>query len=51
VDAEAHGVGVSKGIEDDQRSPALWAATPEMSIRRLKGGLPAGLRRVKHGKP
>jgi hypothetical protein len=24
---------VSKGVEDDCRPPALWAATPEMAVR------------------
>jgi hypothetical protein len=43
--------GVSKGVEDGHRMPALWAATPETAVRPFQGWPPAGHRRVRHGGP
>jgi hypothetical protein len=50
---ETRGVrrGVSKGVEDGSRPLALWAATPETTIRTFQGWPPAIRKEVEHGGP
>jgi hypothetical protein len=43
--------GVSKGVEDGRRQPALWLVTPETAMRPFRGWPPAGCRRVGHSRP
>jgi hypothetical protein len=42
--------GVSNGVEDSCRLPALWPVTPETAIRPYQGWLPVGRRRVGCGR-
>ena len=42
--------GVSKGVEDGHRPPALRAAISEMAVRPFQGWPPAGCRGVEHGR-
>jgi hypothetical protein len=41
--------GVSKGLEDGRRPPALWAVASEMAVRPSQRWPPAGRSRVGDG--
>jgi hypothetical protein len=45
------GLGVSKGVENRRRSPALRAASPKIAARPFQGWPPTVHRRVGHGRP